>query len=160
MKPVEIIGTSYFGKWKYTRTACRGIIIQNKNILLVHETNADLWMIPGGGMEPGETEEECCKREVAEETGFLIQICDPILTIEEYYEDWKYITYYFYGTILNQCDKNLTAAEKQAGMETEWLPFEEALDLFSQHASYADTDEMKRGLYLREFTALCNYKMQ
>ncbi|MBR4164433.1 MAG: NUDIX domain-containing protein [Solobacterium sp.] len=153
MKPVEIIGTNYYGKWKYTRTACRGIIIQNNNILLVHGTNADLWMIPGGGMEQDETEEECCKREVAEETGFLIQVFTPLLTIEEYYEDWRYITHYFQGTILNQCDKNLTETEKQAGMETEWLPIEEAIALFSKHAAYTATDEMKRGLYLREFTA-------
>ena len=35
-----------------------------------------------------------------------------------------------------------------------WLSLEEAIDIFSKHASYADTDEMRRGLYLREYKAL------
>ena len=39
-------------------------------------------------------------------------------------------------------------------MEPRWLPVEEALAIFSRHADYAATDEMRRGMYLREFTAL------
>ena len=42
---------NYFGKWDKTRTACRGIIIENSKILLSYETVTDQWMIPGGGLE-------------------------------------------------------------------------------------------------------------
>ena len=40
-------------------------------------------------------------------------------------------------------------------MEQRWLMINEAIDIFSVHASYDGADEMKRGLYLREYTALC-----
>ena len=39
------------------------------------------------------------------------------------------------------------------------LPLEEAVEIFSKHQDYADTDEMKRGAYLREYNAL-SYFMQ
>ncbi|MDD6035458.1 MAG: hypothetical protein PUC30_04605 [Lachnospiraceae bacterium] len=39
-------------------------------------------------------------------------------------------------------------------MEPRWLPIEEITAIFSQHHSYAETDEMRRGMYLREYTAL------
>lgn len=36
----------------------------------------------------------------------------------------------------------------------------EIVEIFSKHNSYADTDEMRRGMYLREFTALSEYLKQ
>ena len=66
MKIIEIVGDNYFGKWDKTNTACRGIIIRDGRILLSYETLTDQWMIPGGGLEDGESEKECCIREIAE----------------------------------------------------------------------------------------------
>lgn len=40
-------------------------------------------------------------------------------------------------------------------MEARWLSVDEIMDIFSQYNLYADTDEMRRGMYLREYTALC-----
>ena len=40
-------------------------------------------------------------------------------------------------------------------MEPRWLAIEEIIEIFSNHQSYASTDEMRRGMYLREYTALC-----
>ena len=56
MKIKEIIGDNYFGNWANTRTACRAIIIREGEILLSYETKTDQWMLPGGGLEPGEKE--------------------------------------------------------------------------------------------------------
>ena len=154
MKKIEIIGDNYFGKWDKTRTACRGIVIREDRILLCHEAVTGLWMIPGGGLEGEESENVCCVRETAEETGYLIETSDCVLQINEYYEDWNYVSYYFLGTVLGQTERKLTVREEEVGMEAEWVPLKEAIDLFSKHASYADTDEMKRGIYLREYLAL------
>lgn len=53
-------------------TRFQGAIIRNDHILLVrhHEYAGghDYWVIPGGGREEGETEQECVKREIKEET--------------------------------------------------------------------------------------------
>lgn len=81
MKTIDIVGDNYFGKWDKTRTACRGIIIENSKILLSYETVTDQWMIPGGGLEENESDRECCIREVAEETGMLVDVSESMLEI-------------------------------------------------------------------------------
>ena len=160
MKIIVIIGENYWGHWTGTRTACRGIVIQEDKILLSYETKTGQWMLPGGGLEDGEDEKACCVREVAEETGFLVQPSECRLEIDEFYEGWKWVNRYFFCTVTGQTEIRLTDREKEVGMEPRWLPFSEILKIFSKHASYADTDEMRRGMYLREYTALCELTKQ
>ena len=151
---VEIVGENYSGKWDKTRTACRGIILRGNRLLLSYETRTGQWMLPGGGLEAGEDERECCIREVAEETGFLIRPTECVLEIDEYYEDFKWVNRYFFGEVTGETAIHLTEREKEVGMEPRWLPLDEIIQIFSGHASYADSDEMRRGMYLREYTAL------
>ena len=151
---ISIIGDNYFGKWDKTRTACRGIVIRDHRLLLSYETVTGQWMLPGGGLEAGENERDCCIREVSEETGFLIHPTDCVLEIDEYYEDFKWINRYFFGEVTGETAIHLTEREKEVGMEPRWLSLDEIIHIFSEHASYADTDEMRRGMYLREYTAL------
>ena len=151
---VPIVGDNYSGKWDKTRTACRGIIFRDHRLLLSYETATGQWMLPGGGLEAGEEERQCCIREVAEETGFKIRPMDCVMEIDEYYEDFKWVNRYFFGEIIGETAIHLTQREKETGMEPRWLPSDEIIRIFSEHASYADTDEMRRGMYLREYTAL------
>ena len=151
---IRIVGDNYFGKWDKTRTACRGIVIRDNRLLLSYETVTGQWMLPGGGLEDGEDERECCIREVAEETGFRVRVSDCVLEIDEYYEDFKWVNRYFFGEVTGETGICLTQREKEVGMEPRWLPLNEIFHIFSEHASYADTDEMRRGMYLREYTAL------
>jgi len=44
------------------------------DILLVHRRDNDLWALPGGGMELGESIEDCAVREVKEETGLDVEL--------------------------------------------------------------------------------------
>ena len=48
----------------------------------------------------------------------------------------------------------LTEEEKSRGLIPKWLDLQELLSIFSEHQKYAETNEMKRGAYLREYTAL------
>ena len=154
MKTLEIIGGNYFGKWTETRTACRGIILQNKRILMSYETLTEQWMIPGGGLESGEDERTCCAREVAEETGALVLPSECVLEIDEYYENRKWVNRYFFCSVKGETELRLTDREKEVGMEPRWISVDEIINIFSKYADYADTDEMRRGMYLREYTAL------
>lgn len=154
MKRLEIIGENYFGAWKYTRTACRGVVLRGGGILLSYETRNDQYMIPGGGLEPGEDDAVCCIREVAEETGVLVRPGECALEIDEFYEDWKYVSRYFVCEPVGAAERHLTGREREVGMEPRWVPIDRALEIFSRHADYAATDEMRRGLYQREYTAL------
>ncbi len=151
---IEIIGENYFGSWDKTRIACRGIVMEKGSILLSYENRSDQWMIPGGGLESGEDERDCCIREISEETGLVIEPSECILEIDEYYEDCRYISRYYLGRITGKCERKLTAREREADLEARWLKLEEILEIFSRHAEYKETDEMKRGIYLREHTAL------
>jgi ADP-ribose pyrophosphatase YjhB (NUDIX family) len=45
----------------------------HEKVLLTRRSDNGLWCLPGGKMEPGETVEECCQREVLEETGLRIE---------------------------------------------------------------------------------------
>lgn len=155
MKIIDIVGDNYLGKWNKTRTACRGIVIENSEILLSYESVTGQWMIPGGGLEENESEADCCIREVSEETGILVNASECLLEIDEYYENWKLINKYFICKVKGTANTKLTEREQKVGMEARWLSVDEAKNIFSKHASYAATDEMRRGLYLREHTALC-----
>ena len=89
MKTINIVGNNYRGSFTRVRIANRAIIIENGLILLSHEIKNDLWMLPGGGLEEGETIFEGVVREVIEETGNVIKTSDPVLQIDEYYGDEK-----------------------------------------------------------------------
>lgn len=52
-----------------------GIIFDEQGrVLLAHRTDYDLWNLPGGGLEIGETPWEGVIREIKEETGFNAEI--------------------------------------------------------------------------------------
>lgn len=154
MKEIAIYGENRHEKATKTRIACRGIILSQDQILLVHEEAIDQWMIPGGGLEEGESLEQCCIREMAEETGTIVQPKQCFLTIHEYYEQWDFVSHYYVCEVLGQTEQNLTDYEAVAGLQAKWLPLSQALSIFADHAKYAGTDEMRRGAYLREYTAL------
>ena len=71
MKEIEISGANRFETFTKTRAGSRAVILRDGMILLSHETVTGWWLVPGGGMEEGETSEMCCVREVEEETGYI-----------------------------------------------------------------------------------------
>ena len=64
--------------------ACSIALIDDSRVFLIQRAYppfADLWTLPGGRREPGETAEECVRRELFEETGLLVD--DPIPVLVE-----------------------------------------------------------------------------
>lgn len=56
----------------------------------------------------------------------------------------------------NESEIECCKREIEVGMEPRWVPVEDAIEIFSKHNDYAETDEMCRGMYFREYTALTN----
>ncbi len=56
----------------------QGAVIRDDHILLLKQTEhargRSYWLLPGGRIEPDETEENCVQREVLEETGLHVQV--------------------------------------------------------------------------------------
>ena len=61
----------------------QGAILKDDHILLIllhaMKMGKTYWLIPGGGIEEGETEEECVIREMKEETNLDVQVVRLIL---------------------------------------------------------------------------------
>ena len=157
MKEIEILGANRFETFTKTRSGSRAVIICNGKILLSHETKSGWWLVPGGGMEENETPEECCIREVKEETGYIVLPIREFLILYEYYEEYRYISHYFVCEVTGKGQMNLTEAELKRGLEPQWIPLRDAVEMFARHQDYADVSEEKRGSYLREYTALLEY---
>lgn len=70
-------------KWYGAASIC---INEKNELLMVKQGTPEepkRWSIPSGGKEDGETFEECCVREVKEETGYDIQIIQPLFVKKE-----------------------------------------------------------------------------
>lgn len=62
------------------------VVVQKDNRILMvcqHHEDKDIWMVPGGGIEEGETSIDAAVREVKEETGLDIEITGVAWHIEE-----------------------------------------------------------------------------
>ena len=64
------------GRTAQLKLGCAAIILDEtgKHILLTRRTDNGRWCLPGGAMDPGESLEECCVREVREETGLVVRL--------------------------------------------------------------------------------------
>ena len=154
MKEISIWGENHFDTYTKTREASRAVIIQAGNVLLSHDVKTEVWMLPGGGIEAGETPEACCAREIEEETGYIIVSMRKFLVMNEYYEEYRFISHCFACEARAGGRLQLTEAERQRGLQAEWLPVEKAVDMFSRHQEYAAVSEEKRGIYQREHQIL------
>ncbi|TYS68262.1 NUDIX hydrolase [Sutcliffiella horikoshii] len=73
-----------------------GICINDKDEVLMVRANDNVgWAVPSGGIEIGETPEECCIREVMEETGYRINIVEKLFIKEKVIKDFEVLTHYY-----------------------------------------------------------------
>ena len=156
MKTIDIVGANYLGFFSKFRATSRCIILDDYKILLTYVKKLDMYMIPGGGMEEGESDKECCLREVEEETGKKVEIGECELEINEYYSDEKYVNHYFLGKVIGEGNIHLTEGEAFYESEPRWILLSEAIKIFSSYKNYEGIEEVKRGLYYREYLAIFN----
>lgn len=158
MKIIEIFGQNREKTYTKLREGCRGILINDGKILLSYEKRINQYMIPGGGIDEGESLEECCIRELGEEVGVVTNPHTLYLTLVEFYRDELFKSHYFLCSKLGECERSLTDTEMSLGLEPKWVDIDEALKIFGSYENYKDINEMRYGLYYREHLALCEMK--
>lgn len=147
-------GKTYSDPPENVRVASRGILIDGNKILLSHELNTGVYMSPGGGIESGESLEECCIRELREETGYEVKPVKRFLKINEHSFETLYVSNYFICEIVGKSNQSLTKIEIEHGVVPEWVEISKALEIFGEYASKRE-DIMS--LYLREYTMINRY---
>ena len=158
MKELQLINDDYLGHVDHLRHASRGILVNDGKVLLSYETTTNKYMIPGGGLDEGETYAECCEREMLEETGMKVNATEEYLAIEELFLDWRHINHYFVCDMIEDTGvQHLTEGEKEAGYKAVWMPFDEALKMFGDYERFHETAIEYYGLYKREYIALKEY---
>lgn len=157
VKTVEIYGANGQKAFSRINVKCRGMVMKDSCVLISHEVNTDYYSIPGGGLEEGETLEECCVREVREETGYIVKPACHFLTINAYYKDHKNISHYFLCDIIGKTGQSLTIEEIRLGLISNWMDTEKIFKLFSKYNDFVRSDEDKYRIYLREYTAFKEY---
>lgn len=153
-KTIDQFGKTFSMPAVKTRIASRGILIENNKILLSHELNTGVYMSPGGGLEQCETLEECCVRELLEETGYEVKPVEQFLKINEYSFETLYVSNYFICEKIGKREQSLTEIEIEHGIVPEWVDINKALEIFGD---YASKREDIASLYLREYTMINEY---
>ncbi|CAB1059609.1 hypothetical protein D1BOALGB6SA_4371 [Olavius sp. associated proteobacterium Delta 1] len=81
------------------RVAVGAIVFKDSRVLLVRRGKPpaeDLWAIPGGRIEIGETLQEAAEREILEETGIAIRALVPVYTFDVIDRDTRgHIRYHY-----------------------------------------------------------------
>lgn len=78
--------------WSGSAAIC---INDYQQVLMVRGKDSDMWAVPSGGMEEGETPEQCCIREVKEETGYTVKILQPLFIKHTDINEIQVKTHYF-----------------------------------------------------------------
>jgi len=91
--------------WRGAAACC---LNENHQVLMVLQGKPDeepKWSVPSGGVEPGETFEECCAREVWEETGYRVHVGKELFEKRGQSYGWIVEVHYFQVTIVarNSC---------------------------------------------------------
>ena len=159
MRKIQLINDDYSGHINHLRHASRGILVNDGKVLLSYETVFSKYIIPGGGVEEGETFEECCVRELLEETGMKVRTEGEYMEIEELFEDWQHFCHYFVCELVQDTGcMHLTAGEKEAGYKNVWVPLDEAIEIFGDYERFHADNIADYGLYRREYHALKEFR--
>ncbi|WP_409298695.1 NUDIX hydrolase [Peribacillus sp. SCS-26] len=118
------------------RVAVRAVILREEQILMVKSDKGD-HKFPGGGVEDGESFEVAIRREVAEETGYVISgITEKLGIVVENHPDvheenavFQMISHYYSCQLSEESvlPLNLDDYEAALGYHPIWLPIQEAI---------------------------------
>ena len=115
------------------RVAVGAVVFKDNSVLLVRRgqpPSEDLWAIPGGSVEIGETLQEAAEREILEETGITIRAGKPVYTFDSIQRDSAGKIRFHY--VIVDLGADYISGDPIAGddaVEARWVTAEEINDL-------------------------------
>ena len=134
------------------QVAVGAIVFKNKKVLLVLRANPpaeNMWSIPGGRVELGETLQLAAEREIKEETGISIRVREPVFTFEVIDRDAKGEIRFHY--VIVDLAADYVSGEPRAGddaIDTRWISPEDlktltvsktTLSVLRQHFNFGES---------------------
>ena len=116
-----------------------------------------IYILPGGGVDEGESIEDALHREVVEETGCRCRDIRPLGVVSENraHADYTQLSYYYAVQTDDAGEGNhLTDAEKSNGTELQWHTLEELLRLIGDPVHEVN---QRKYLQARDMAALKEY---
>lgn len=116
------------------RRAVRAVVVREGRLLLLTGVGGVL-KLPGGGVEPGESDEQCLRRELEEEcgmplvavTGVLGDVVELSLPLEREYDVFRMTSRHLYCTVGAPTGRQrLDGYEARLGLTPAWLGLHEA----------------------------------
>ncbi|WP_083930146.1 NUDIX hydrolase [Methylovulum miyakonense] len=99
-----------------------GVVFNGQQVLMIRRNQAPgqgLWSIPGGKQEAGETLVQACRREVAEETGLLVDVGHLVAVVERRPEGFHYVIMDFLAVLAEPASGEPVAQSDVS--EARWL---------------------------------------
>lgn len=121
-------------KFSQVRNASRGIVLNDKNEILIEKfLKYNLYTLPGGGIENDEEGANSFKREVLEEAGLSCEIIKQLPDVVElrHKQDYKQINHCFLAKLCNKNvqNQNLDTHEEEDGLQISWYPLFEGIKI-------------------------------
>lgn len=127
---LENVSTEEVKNYK-VRSAARAIVYDKDGLVaLLHATKNFYYKLPGGGIEPNETNEQALQRECIEEIGCNVETIREVGSTLEYRKQFnlKQISYCYIAKVVGEKgNPKLEPDEIAEGFETVWLTLDEAI---------------------------------
>ncbi len=98
----------------------RGVVFRERKILLVRERSEQLWAVPGGWADLGESPGECAVKEVREESGFGVRPTKVLAVLDRDKHDHPRLLWHVYKIFI-RCE--LVGGQHRGSAETDAASF-------------------------------------